>query len=36
MQGFGDESFQVESGLGVEKVANVELDDDGKPKRTGY
>ncbi|KAH6835798.1 amino acid permease 8 [Perilla frutescens var. hirtella] len=38
MQGFGDQIFQVEScesGLEIQKVGNVELDDDGKPKRTG-
>lgn len=33
MQGFGDQIFQVESG--IQKVGNGEFDDDGKPKRTG-
>lgn len=33
MQRFGDEIFQVESG--IQKVENGEFDDDGKPKRTG-
>lgn len=35
MQGFGDQIFQVESGLEIQKVGNGEFDDDGKPKRTG-
>ncbi|KAI3468177.1 hypothetical protein Pfo_024840 [Paulownia fortunei] len=38
MQGFGDQIFQVEgceSGLEIQKVGNAELDDDGKPRRTG-
>ncbi|KAL7159275.1 hypothetical protein ABFS83_01G017300 [Erythranthe nasuta] len=35
MQGFGDENFEGESGLEIQKAANAELDDDGKPSRTG-
>ncbi|KAL7122004.1 hypothetical protein ACP275_01G018800 [Erythranthe tilingii] len=35
MQGFGDEDFEGESGLEIQKAANAELDDDGKPSRTG-
>ncbi|KAK4388800.1 Amino acid permease 8 [Sesamum angolense] len=38
MQGFGGEIFQVEScesGLEIQKVGNAEVDDDGKPRRTG-